>query len=105
MIEGEFRGIMNVLELVESMSDSHVMAKIVTNNATLGGNFSGVIKAKGHVRLLSTARVEATIICKSLEIELGAVFNGECHQTSIIGGLLDLSQVDPPLSNNYLNGA
>ena len=59
-----------------------VKADIIAENAFVGGQVNGNIKAKNRLEITSTGRVKGDIETSSLVIAEGVIFEGSCHMVS-----------------------
>jgi cytoskeletal protein CcmA (bactofilin family) len=60
----------------------HIKGDIVSKNMEISGHVEGTISIEGQLSFRSTALVEGEITANKLVIEIGAVFNGNCHMSS-----------------------
>ncbi len=75
-IQGYFEGKLVSTGWIITLEESVLEAELQAMNITIGGSFSGVIRAKGVVTLLDNSFVKGKIICDVLEMEPGARFTG-----------------------------
>jgi cytoskeletal protein CcmA (bactofilin family) len=59
----------------------YVKGEIVSKNMEISGQVDGTISVEGLLSLKSNAAVEGEITTSKLVIEVGAVFNGNCHMS------------------------
>ncbi|MDR1583115.1 MAG: polymer-forming cytoskeletal protein [Prevotellaceae bacterium] len=57
----------------------YIKGEIVSKNMEISGQFNGTVSVEGLLSLKSSAVVEGEITTGKLIIEVGAVFNGNCH--------------------------
>ena len=78
VIEGKLKGSIKTKRDITIGEQALVEAEIEAVNAYIAGRVKGNIKAQENVELSKTAVVEGDITTKSISIESGAVFNGQC---------------------------
>ena len=79
-VEGSVNGGIQCMNLIIADSGK-VYGDIVADRVLVCGQFSGVLHAN-EVTLAPGSRIEGTVWQKSLRIEAGARFNGECHHSN-----------------------
>ena len=78
-IDGNFEGTVKTPDTLIIADSGKVKAEIDVGVAKISGQFEGTIIAKNKVELLKPANVSGTIKTKSLVIEDGVTFNGNCE--------------------------
>ncbi len=79
MIKGKVKGDIVAHGDLYVDEGASVKAKIEANKVSAKGRITGNIVAHSKVELFSTAEVSGDILTKELEIESGAIFNGNCN--------------------------
>lgn len=77
-IDGEFSGEIHTRGTLVVGETAKVLAQIDASTVVIEGHVEGDIRATDLVELKGTARTSGTIHCPSLEIQRGAVFDGQC---------------------------
>ncbi len=88
VIEGKLKGSIKTKQNITIGEQALVEAEIEAINAFIAGQVKGNIKAQENVELSKTAVVEGDITTKSISIEAGAVFNGQCS-------MMDTKKAEP----------
>jgi cytoskeletal protein CcmA (bactofilin family) len=81
VVEGAVEGSLVSDKTISIKSKAKVIANIEANDAIIGGDVEGNIKAKGYLEITGTAIINGDIEASSLSIAQGAVFNGSCIMT------------------------
>jgi cytoskeletal protein CcmA (bactofilin family) len=58
---------------------SHIKGEIISKNMEISGHVEGNISVEGLLSLKSSAVVDGEITIGKLVVEVGAIFNGNCH--------------------------
>ncbi len=58
--------------------------RIEAQSIQIGGEFIGDLYATGHITLLYTAYVRGNIVARSLKLEEGAFYTGECKVSPVL---------------------
>ncbi|MCA9706826.1 MAG: polymer-forming cytoskeletal protein [Myxococcales bacterium] len=77
-IDGEFSGEIRTRGTLVVGETAKVLAQIDASTVIIEGHVEGDIRALELVELRGTARTAGTIHAPSLEIQRGAVFDGQC---------------------------
>lgn len=56
----------------------YIEGTINTQSATIKGHIKGTVIVQGVLHLESTAKVDGVIMAKSIQVESGAQYNGDC---------------------------
>lgn len=83
-INGRFEGTLDTRGTLTIGEKAFVNANIVGDEITIAGRVSGEVVAKKSIRLISPARVDGNIKTPLLEIDKGAVLNGNCQMTGSV---------------------
>jgi cytoskeletal protein CcmA (bactofilin family) len=59
----------------------YIKGEVAAKNMEISGRIEGTVSVEGLLSFKSTAVVEGEIITSKLLIEVGAVFNGNCHMS------------------------
>ena len=78
-INGRFEGTLDTRGTLTIGEKAFVNANIVGDEITIAGRVTGEIIAKKSLKLISPARVDGNIKTPLLEINKGAVLNGNCQ--------------------------
>jgi len=78
-INGDFKGEIFSDGTLVIGNDAHVDAKIIVDTLISHGKVQGEIEAKNRIEMHVPAVVIATVKTKSLSIEDGVIFEGQCH--------------------------
>jgi cytoskeletal protein CcmA (bactofilin family) len=60
---------------------SYIKGEIVSKNMEISGRVDGTVSVDGLLSFKSTAVVDGEITTNKLIIEVGAIFNGNCHMS------------------------
>jgi cytoskeletal protein CcmA (bactofilin family) len=77
-IEGQVQGKVRTTQNLYVGPEAKIRASIQAGNATIGGEIVGNIITTKLLVLESTAKIKGDITCGSLQVETGAIFNGNC---------------------------
>ncbi|MEQ9568772.1 MAG: polymer-forming cytoskeletal protein [Longimicrobiales bacterium] len=75
-IEGRVEGTIRAGKAVVVGKDGEVEGKIFTQDAVLGGRVSGSIHAASRLEVQATARIDAEVRARRMQLEEGAEMNG-----------------------------
>jgi len=78
-INGRFEGTLDTRGMLTIGEKAFVSANIVGDEITIAGRVTGEVVAKKSLKLVSPARVDGNIRTPLLEINKGAVLNGNCQ--------------------------
>lgn len=81
-INGRFEGTLDTKGTLTIGEKAFVNANIVGDEITIAGRVTGEVIAKKSLKLISPARVDGNIKTPLLEIDKGAVLNGNCQMVS-----------------------
>lgn len=81
-INGRFEGTLDTKGTLMIGEKAFVSANIVGDEITIAGRVTGEVVAKKSLKLISPARVDGNIRTPLLEIDNGAVLNGNCQMVS-----------------------
>jgi len=81
-INGRFEGTLDTRGTLTIGEKAFVSANIVGDEITIAGRVTGEVVAKKSLKLISPARVDGNIRTPLLEIDNGAVLNGNCQMVS-----------------------
>lgn len=76
-LEGEIHGSVSCAGRIVMSQNAHIKGDIICQNIVSEGKVEGNIIAKEKIHLFSTATVEGNIKYTTLQIEEGAIFNGQ----------------------------
>jgi cytoskeletal protein CcmA (bactofilin family) len=82
-IEGMVRGSVYAGKAVVIGKDGEVHGDISTHDAVISGQMHGVLLAASRLEVQSTARIEGEIRTRRLQLEEGAVVNGEVQMGEV----------------------
>lgn len=85
-IDGEFSGEIRTQGTLLVGESAQITAQITASTVSIEGQVQGDIRASARVELQSTARVVGKLHCPSLEIQRGAVFDGQCVMSEAEAG-------------------
>jgi cytoskeletal protein CcmA (bactofilin family) len=80
-IDGKIEGNVQCEGKIIIGEKGYIKGEIVSKNMEISGKLEGTISVEGLLSLKSTAIVEGEITTGKLFIEVGAVFNGNCHMS------------------------
>ncbi len=75
---GDFKGSIKTEGYLEIAPEAKVEAEIEADSIKIGGILRGNINKSDRVELVNTAQMYGNIVTKTLKIEDGVVFQGEC---------------------------
>ncbi len=75
-IEGRVEGTIRAGKAVVVGKDGEVEGKIFTQDAVLGGRVSGSVNAASRLEVQATARINAEVRARRMQLEEGAEMNG-----------------------------
>ena len=78
IVEGKLKGSINTNHDLTIGKDAIIEANIFAENAIIYGKVDGDLKIKNSLELAKNAKINGNISCKSLNVEAGSVFNGQC---------------------------
>lgn len=81
-LDGDVQGDISSQSTVIIGENGKVNGQINADNITIGGKVTGTVKAKEKLVLDSKANLQGDIISKTVSIEAGANFNGNCKMGS-----------------------
>lgn len=76
-VEGRVEGSITAGKAVVIGKDGIVVGDVVTQDAVVGGTLRGTLVAESRLELQSSCRVEGDIRARRMQLEEGAVLNGE----------------------------
>ena len=77
-LDGEVKGDISSQSAVIIGENGKVNGQIIAENITIGGQVTGTVKAKEKLVLDAKANLQGDVITKTIAVESGAVFNGNC---------------------------
>jgi len=77
-LDGEVKGDISSQSAVIIGENGKVNGQINAENITIGGKVTGTVRAKEKLVLDSKANLQGDVFSKTLSVESGAVFNGNC---------------------------
>jgi len=77
-LDGEVKGDISSQSAVIIGENGKVNGQINAENITIGGHVTGTVKAKEKLVLDAKANLQGDVITKTIAVESGAVFNGNC---------------------------
>jgi len=80
-INGKFEGTLDTKGTLTIGEKAFVNANITGDEITIAGRVTGEVIAKKFLRLISPARLDGNVRTPLLEVEQGAVLNGNCQMT------------------------
>lgn len=83
LIEGEFKGTLDVVSKLTVGKDAVVEAQVTAKEAFIAGKIIGNINVSDKLELSNSAKVDGDIKAGILVIEAGAFMNGQCTMGSI----------------------
>ncbi|MFT3923843.1 MAG: polymer-forming cytoskeletal protein [Myxococcales bacterium] len=57
-----------------------VLGEVIANELSVRGRVDGIVRARGHLRVLSSGHVEGHATYDSLEVERGGIIQGSSYQ-------------------------
>jgi cytoskeletal protein CcmA (bactofilin family) len=78
-IDGKIEGNIQCEGKIIIGEKGYVKGEIVSKNMEISGQVEGTISTEGLLSLKSNSIVDGQITTSKLIIEVGAVFNGDCH--------------------------
>jgi cytoskeletal protein CcmA (bactofilin family) len=97
-IEGEVKGEIRAEGDVVVAESARVQAELRAQNVRIDGQFTGNVETAGRVQLGGAARVQGNIICGSLAVVEGAIFNGKTtmgHAQTETAPVIPLPDIEP----------
>jgi len=88
-LDGDVQGDITSQSTVIIGENGKVNGQINADNITIGGKVTGTVRAKEKLVLDSKANLQGDIISKTVSIEAGANFNGNCKMG-------DSNNIKPP---------
>ena len=82
-VDGVAKGDVKVSDTITVGPTGSVEANVQTKNAVVSGAVTGNIHASERVELQAKANITGDLITKSLVIEQGAVFHGNCNMKQV----------------------
>jgi len=83
-IDGNVNGKIQVKGKLILGSSSHVEGDITCHQADIAGQVKGKIQAKEVLILRNTAKIDGEIFTQKINIEIGAIFNGNCSMSTTL---------------------
>jgi len=77
-LDGEVKGDISSQSAVIIGENGKVNGQINAENITIGGQVTGTVKAKEKLVLDAKANLQGDVFTKTIAVESGAVFNGNC---------------------------
>ncbi|HEX9751786.1 MAG TPA: polymer-forming cytoskeletal protein [candidate division Zixibacteria bacterium] len=84
-VDGVVKGEVSVSDTVAVGPTGRVEANVKTKNAVVSGTVKGNIHASERIELQAKANIIGDLMTKSLIIEQGAVFHGNCKMNQNLG--------------------
>jgi cytoskeletal protein CcmA (bactofilin family) len=81
-IDGKIEGNIQCEGKIIIGEKGHIKGDIVSKNMEISGHVEGTVSVEGQLSFKSTAFVEGEITANKLVIEIGAVFDGNCHMSN-----------------------
>jgi cytoskeletal protein CcmA (bactofilin family) len=81
-IDGKIEGNIQCEGKIIIGEKGYIKGDIISKNMEVSGHIEGTISVEGQLAFKSTAVVEGEITVNKLVIEIGAVFNGNCHMSN-----------------------
>ncbi len=78
IVEGKLKGSINTSHDLTIGKNAIIEANISAENAIIYGQITGDLEIKGNLELAKNAKINGNISCKSLNVEAGSIFNGQC---------------------------
>ena len=78
-IDGYFKGVIKTNDRVLIGQNGYVISDIYANEIIIGGRLIGDVYAKKRVALLKSSFLEGNIYTKTISIEEGTIFEGNCN--------------------------
>ncbi|MDR1340515.1 MAG: polymer-forming cytoskeletal protein [Prevotellaceae bacterium] len=78
-IDGKIEGNVQCEGKIIVGEKGYIKGEIVSKNMEISGHIDGTVSTEGLLSLKSTAVIDGEITTSKLLIEVGAVFNGNCH--------------------------
>jgi cytoskeletal protein CcmA (bactofilin family) len=80
-IDGKIEGNVQCEGKIIIGEKGYIKGEVVSKNMDISGHVEGTISVDGLLSFKSTAVVDGEITTSKLVIEIGAVFNGNCHMS------------------------
>lgn len=96
-IDGKFRGKIQSSNQLVIGETGDVDAEIDVGILSISGKVDGTLRAKNRIEIHAKGRVYGTLVCPTLVIEEGAVFQGKCEMESagreqVSGSLIQMTR-------------
>ena len=78
-IDGYFKGVIKTNDRVLIGKNGYVISDIYADEIIIGGRLIGDVYGKKRVSLLKTSFLEGNIYTKTISIEEGTIFEGNCN--------------------------
>lgn len=82
-VDGVIKGEVNVSDTIAIGPGGKVEANVKTKNAVISGDLKGNIHASERIELQAKANIMGDLVTKSLVIEQGAIFHGNCKMNVV----------------------
>ena len=82
-IEGEVTGTVHAGKAVVVGKDGAVLGDVATQDAVVAGRVTGTLLAASRLEVQATARIEGEVHTRRLQLEDGAVLNGEVRMGEV----------------------
>lgn len=80
-IDGSFKGSIEIQGMLVVGESGKLDGEIRAAEAVLAGTVKGKLFIEGRVEFQATARFEGELVCKTLIVHEGAVFDGTCQMS------------------------
>jgi len=80
LIEGAVLGNVVTEGSVAIGPQGRVLGEVIARELSVRGRVDGIVRTKGHLRVLSSGRVEGHATYDSLEVERGGILEGSSYQ-------------------------
>lgn len=78
IVKGQVAGTLETKNDLHLEEGAFIEGDVVAKDAYLAGEIKGNIKVVQQAVLYKTAKINGDLDCKTLSIEAGAIFNGQC---------------------------
>jgi cytoskeletal protein CcmA (bactofilin family) len=78
-IDGIIAGKVNTAQDLEVGPHAQIDGDLTAQNVAVAGTVKGNVTAKDGVQILATGKITGNISCRSVSIQDGAYFNGNCR--------------------------
>ncbi len=85
-IEGAVRGMVHAGKAVVVGKDGEVHGDVSTQDAVIAGRITGSVVAASRLEIQATARVEGEVRARRLQLEEGAILNGQVQMGEVALG-------------------